>query len=230
MQQQAYSHIPKEGEFLIELIQTRDGHHLFMYPFEGRLVHEVMSALVAYRISRVQPISFSMAMNDYGFELLSDQPIPMDKIDMNRILSAENLTEDIARSINAAEMAGRKFRDISVIAGLVMKNYAGKFKTDKNLQSSSGLIFRIFEQYDPRNLLMRQAYEEVFYQQLEEPRLAAALHRIQQSRIIIVNAKAFTPLSFPIKVDSLRQDLSSEELDAKVRKMQEEVLRKVNGK
>ncbi|MFX5226000.1 hypothetical protein ABTC73_20530, partial [Acinetobacter baumannii] len=81
MQQQAYSHIPKEGEFLIELIQTRDGHHLFMYPFEGRLVHEVMSALVAYRISRVQPISFSMAMNDYGFELLSDQPIPMDKID-----------------------------------------------------------------------------------------------------------------------------------------------------
>nr|WP_262919765.1 hypothetical protein [Niabella hibiscisoli] len=230
VQQQAHSHIPKEGEFLIELIQTRDGHHLFMYPFEGRLVHEVMSALVAYRISRVQPISFSMAMNDYGFELLSDQPIPMDKIDMNQVLSADNLTEDIARSINAAEMAGRKFRDISVIAGLVMKNYAGKYKTDKNLQSSSGLIFRIFEQYDANNLLMRQAYEEVFYQQLEEPRLAAALQRIQQSKIIIVNAKAFTPLSFPIKVDSLRQDLSSEELDAKVKKMQEEVLRKVNGK
>lgn len=229
-QQQAYSHIPKEGEFLIELIETRDGHHLFMYPFEGRLVHEVMSALVAYRISRIQPISFSMAMNDYGFELLSDQPIPMDKIDMNRVLSADNLTEDIARSINAAEMAGRKFRDISVIAGLVMKNYAGKYKTDKNLQSSSGLIFRIFEQYDAQNLLMRQAYEEVFYQQLEEPRLAAALQRIQQSKIIIVNAKAFTPLSFPIKVDSLRQDLSSEELDAKVKKMQEDVLRKVNGK
>lgn len=230
VQQQSYSHIPNEGEFLIELIQTRDGHHLFMYPFEGRLVHEVMSALVAYRISRIQPISFSMAMNDYGFELLSDQPIPMDKMDMNQVLSAENLTEDIARSINAAEMAGRKFRDIAVIAGLVMKNYAGKYKTDKNLQSSSGLIFRIFEQYDAQNLLMRQAFEEVFYQQLEEPRLAAALQRIQQSRIIIVNAKAFTPLSFPIKVDSLRQDLSSEELDAKVRKMQEEVLRKVNGK
>lgn len=228
--QQTVSHIPNDDEFLIETIQTRDGHHIFMYPFEGRLVHEVMSALVAYRISKIQPITFSMAMNDYGFELLSDQQVDFNKIDVATILSADNLTADIAKSINAAEMAGRKFRDISVIAGLVMKNYAGKFKTDKNLQASSGIIFRIFEQYDSQNLLMRQAYEEVFYQQLEEPRLAAALQRIKQSKIIIVNAKAFTPLSFPIKVDSLRQDLSSEELDVKVRKMQEEAFRKLAKK
>lgn len=225
-QQERYSHIPRDDEFLIEMIETRDGYHLFMYPFEGRLVHEVMSALVAYRLSKIQPISFSMAMNDYGFELLSDQQVPLNKIDWLQILSSENLTDDIARSINAAEMAGRKFRDIAVIAGLVMKNYAGKFKNDKNLQSSSGLIFRIFEQYDPQNLLMRQAYEEVFYQQLEEPRLAAALQRIQQSKIIIVNATAFTPLSFPIKVDSLRNDLSSEELEVKVKKMQDETMRR----
>jgi len=192
------------------------------------LVHEVMSALIAYRISKIRPITFSMAMNDYGFELLSDQPIPLEEIDLNTLFSTENLTTDIAHSINAAEMAGRKFRDISVIAGLVMKNYAGKYKSDKNLQSSSGLIFRIFEQYDSQNLLMRQAYEEVFYQQLEEVRLAAALQRIQQSAIIVVNTKTFTPLSFPIKVDSLRQNLSSEELDVKVRKIQEEAFKKAH--
>ncbi|MFT4092162.1 MAG: ligase-associated DNA damage response DEXH box helicase [Niabella sp.] len=225
--QETNSHIPRDDEFLIEMMQTRDGYHLFMYPFEGRLVHEVMSALIAYRISKIQPISFSMAMNDYGFELLSDQPIPINKSNIAGLFSTDNLTSDIAKSINAAEMAGRKFRDIAVIAGLVMKNYAGKFKTDKNLQSSSGIIFRIFEQYDPQNLLMCQAYEEVFYQQLEEPRLAAALQRIQKSKIIIVNAKAFTPLSFPIKVDSLRQDLSSEELDVKVKKMQEETFKRL---
>lgn len=224
-QQQAHSHIPKADEFLVERIQTADGYHLFLYPFEGRLIHEVMSALVAYRISRVQPISFSMAMNDYGFELLSDQPITLDRIDWAAIFSLDHLAEDITRSINAAEMAGRKFRDIAVIAGLVLKNYAGKYKTDRNLQASSGLIFRIFEQFDPQNLLMRQAYEEVFYQQLEEPRLVATLRRIQQSKIVVVHAKAFTPLSFPIKVDSMRQDLSSEALDVKVRKMQAEIMK-----
>lgn len=224
--QQQQSHLPRENEFLIELIETREGHHLYMYPFEGRLVHEVMAALVAYRISKITPISFSMAMNDYGFELLSDQPIPITKENISEILSAENLTADIAHSINAAEMAGRKFRDIAVIAGLVMKNFAGKFKTDKNLQSSSGIIFRIFEQYDSQNLLMRQAYDEVFYQQLEEPRLQAALKRIQNATIIIQNAKGFTPLSFPIKVDSLRQNLSSEELEVRVKKMQAQSLKK----
>ncbi|GAB3017619.1 ligase-associated DNA damage response DEXH box helicase [Niabella terrae] len=227
IQQQQNSHIPRSDEFLIEHIETDDGHHLFMYPFEGRLVHEVMSALIAYRISRLQPISFSIAMNDYGFELLTDQALPMEKINFKSLFSTKDLTADITRSINAAEMAGRKFRDIAVIAGLVMKNVSGKFKTDKNLQSSSGLIFRILEQHDPQNLLLRQAYEEVFYQQLEEPRLAAALQRIQESKIILVHADALTPLSFPIKVDSLRQDLSSEALDTQVRKMQQETLRKL---
>ncbi|MCD2422858.1 ligase-associated DNA damage response DEXH box helicase [Niabella pedocola] len=222
VQQQAVSHVPREDEFLVEQIETKDGHHIYMYPFEGRLVHEVMAALVAYRFSRIQPITFSMAMNDYGFELLSDQPLELTGELLKTIFSPESLTADISKSINAAEMAGRKFRDISVIAGLVMRNYAGQLKNNKNLQSSSGLIFRIFEQYDPKNLLLRQAFDEVFYQQLEEPRLMAALQRILRSRIVMVKAEAFTPLSFPIKVDSLRQNLSSEELDAKIRRMQEE--------
>ncbi|WP_245729052.1 ligase-associated DNA damage response DEXH box helicase [Niabella drilacis] len=230
VQQQQVSHVPREDEFLIELIETKDGHHIYMYPFEGRLVHEVMAALVAYRFSRIQPITFSMAMNDYGFELLSDQPLKFTREQLDTVFSTENLTADISKSINAAEMAGRKFRDISVIAGLVMRNYAGQLKNNKNLQSSSGLIFRIFEQYDPENLLLRQAFDEVFYQQLEEPRLMAALQRILRSKIVIIRAAAFTPLSFPIKVDSLRQNLSSEELDTQIRRMQEEAGYKSKGK
>lgn len=230
VQQQQVSHVPREDEFLIELIETKDGHHIYMYPFEGRLVHEVMAALVAYRFSKIHPITFSMAMNDYGFELLSDQQLEFTREQLDTVFSIENLTADISKSINAAEMAGRKFRDISVIAGLVMRNYAGHLKNNKNLQSSSGLIFRIFEQYDPQNLLLRQAFDEVFYQQLEEPRLMAALQRILKSKIVIIRAGAFTPLSFPIKVDSLRQNLSSEELDTKIRRMQEEALNKSKRK
>lgn len=222
--QHEVSHIPLENEFLVEKIQTKDGYHLFMYPFEGRLVHEVLSALVAYRISKIQPISFSIAMNDYGFELLSDQPIPIDNDNIQDLLSLKNLNEDLNHSINAAEMARRKFRDIAVIAGLVIKNYPGERKKDKNLQSSSGIIFNIFEQYDAHNLLLRQAYDEVFYQQIEKPRLNAALERIKMGKIVLVNAKAFTPLSFPIKVDGLRQTLSSEELGARIDKMKEEML------
>lgn len=224
--QKAFSHLPKEDEFLVESITTREGYHLFMYPFEGRLVHEVMSALIAYRISRLFPISFSMAMNDYGFELFSDSEINLNSEQLKKILSKENLMQDVMASINAAEMAKRKFRDIGVIAGLVLQNVYGKQRNNKSLQSSSGIIFQVLEEHEPGNLLLRQAYIEVFNQQLEEPRLRAAFERIEKSKILYTKADGFTPMSFPIKVDSLRQSLSSEDLASRIKKMQERTLKK----
>ncbi|BEV03136.1 ligase-associated DNA damage response DEXH box helicase [Chryseobacterium gambrini] len=217
--QEERSHIPKEDEFLVELIKNREGYHLFMYPFEGRLVHEVMSALIAYRISKLAPISFSMAMNDYGFELFSDKEIPLNDENLHKILSRENLMTDVISSINSAEMARRKFRDIAVISGMVIQNYAGKQRSNKSLQSSAGLIFKVLEDYDPNHFLVRQAYTEVFNAQLQEQRLVEAFKRIEKSKIILKFANTFTPLSFPIKVDSLRQTLSSEGLDARIQKL-----------
>ncbi|WP_336715619.1 ligase-associated DNA damage response DEXH box helicase [Chryseobacterium mucoviscidosis] len=219
MNQEERSHIPKEDEFLVELIKNREGYHLFMYPFEGRLVHEVMSALIAYRISKLAPISFSMAMNDYGFELFSDKEIPLNDENLHKILSRENLMTDVISSINSAEMARRKFRDIAVISGMVIQNYAGKQRSNKSLQSSAGLIFKVLEDYDPNHFLVRQAYTEVFNAQLQEQRLVEAFKRIEKSKIILKFANTFTPLSFPIKVDSLRQTLSSEGLDTRIQKL-----------
>jgi ATP-dependent Lhr-like helicase len=213
------SHIPKSNELLIEMINNREGFHLFAYPFEGRLVHEVLAALVAYRISKLVPITFSIAMNDYGFELLSDIEIPIDDSIAYDIFSPDNLLEDINLSINSTEMARRKFRDIACISGLVFQGYPGKYVPNRHLQSSSGLFFQVFSDYDAHNLLLRQAYDEVFYQQLEEPRLYAALNRIQNSKIIITKPKKFTPLSFPIKVDSLRENMSSEALEQRIERM-----------
>lgn len=223
--QNEHSHIPAEDEFLVELIKTREGYHLFMYPFEGRLIHEVMAALIAYRISKLYPISFSMAMNDYGFELFSDSEIKLNEEELNQILSAENLMSDVLSSINSTEMAKRKFRDISVISGLVIQTLPGSQRSNKSLQSSSGIIFKVLEEYDPENLLLKQAYSEVFNQQLEEHRLQTAFERINNSKIIFKFATGFTPLSFPIKVDSLRQSLTSENLAARIQKLQNSSLK-----
>lgn len=220
------SHVPKDDEFLIELIKTRDGYHFFAYPFEGRQVHEIMAALIAYRLGKVKPISFSIAMNDYGFELLSEQPIPLDEENIKLLFSPANLGEDIVASINATEMARRKFRDIACISGLVFQGYPGKYVANKHLQSSSSLFFNVFSDYDKHNLLLRQAYDEAFYQQIEEPRLAAALHRIQASKVIIIKAESYTPLCFPIKVDSLRENMSTEELGERIARMTAEADKK----
>jgi ATP-dependent Lhr-like helicase len=218
--QQNLSHVPKENELLVEQIETEDGFHLFVYPFEGRLVHEAMAAILAWRISRIMPITFSFAMNDYGFELLSDKPIPVDDANVYDLFSTENLFEDIQRSVNATEMAKRKFRDIAVIGGLIFQGYPGEQKKAKHLQSSASLLFNVFSEYEPENVLLRQAYQEVFDQQMEEVRLRNMLERIQQSTIVITFPRQLTPFCFPIKVDSWREDLSSEKLEERVKRMQ----------
>ncbi|HMI62721.1 MAG TPA: ligase-associated DNA damage response DEXH box helicase, partial [Puia sp.] len=218
--QAALSYMPRENELLVEQIETKDGFHLFVYPFEGRLVHEAMAALLAYRISRTTPISFSFAMNDYGFELLSDQPIPLDDTNAYELFSPENLTADIQRSVNSAEMARRKFRDIAVIGGLIFQGYPGEHTKARHLQSSASLLFNVFSEYDPHNLLIRQAYNEVMDQQMEEQRLRNMLERISHGKIVLRWPKKLTPFCFPLKVDSMREDLSSEKLEDRVKKMQ----------
>ncbi len=219
--QRELSHIPKANELLMEHFEDKDGYHLLVYPFEGRQVHEAMSSLMAYRISKITPITFSIAMNDYGFELLSDQPIPVDDVNAYDLFTLDNLVADIQRSVNSVEMATRKFRDIAVIGGLIFQGYPGEQKKARHLQSSASLLFRVFSEHDPDNLLLRQAYQEVFSQQMEEVRLRNALERIQQSDIVITVPERYTPLSFPIIVDGLsRYNLSSEKLADRIRRMQ----------
>jgi ATP-dependent Lhr-like helicase len=218
--QETLSHVPGANELLIEHIETKDGYHLFVYPFEGRLVHEAMAAILAWRISKITPITFSFAMNDYGFELLSDQPIPVDDTNVYELFTANNLLTDIQRSANATEMAKRKFRDIAVIGGLIFQGYPGEQKKARHLQSSASLLFNVFSEYEPGNLLLRQSYQEVFDQQMEEVRLRNMLERVQGSKIIITFPQQLTPFCFPIKVDSMRENLTSEKLEDRVKRMQ----------
>ena len=219
--QQQLSIIPKENELLVEHIETKDGFHVFIYPFEGRLVHEAMAAILAYRISKITPITFSIAMNDYGFELLSDQPIPVDDSNVQELFTLENLLADIQKSVNATEMARRKFRDIAVIGGLIFQGMPGEKVKARHLQSSASLLFNVFTEYDSNNILLKQAYREVLDQQMEEVRLRNALQRINTGNIVITFPVKLTPFCFPIIVDGLnRNNLSSEKLQDRVKRMQ----------
>lgn len=218
--QNKISQVPKENELLVEHIETNEGFHLFVYPFEGRLVHEAMAAILAWRIGQITPITFSFAMNDYGFELLSDQPIPLDDSNVYELFTAENLFEDIQKAVNSTEMAKRKFRDIAVIGGLIFQGYPGEYKKARHLQSSASLLFKVFAEYEPNNILLRQSYREVFDQQMEETRLRDMLQRIQNSKVVIKWPQQLTPFCFPLKVDSLRENSSSEKLEDRVKRMQ----------
>lgn len=217
--QRKESIVPNNDEFLIETFKTREGFHAIFYPFEGRYVHEAMASLISYRISLLSPITFSLAYNDYGFELLSDQEIDMQSVFDNNLFTTAYVHYDLQKSLNSTEMARRKFRDIAVIAGLVFTGMPGKPVKTKHLQSGSQLLFEVFRDYEPDNLLLQQAFTETFEHQLEEGRLIQAMERINNQNIIWKQCKKPTPFSFPIITDRLREKISSETLQERIKKM-----------
>ena len=218
--QRRWSRIPKPNELLIERVKTREGWHLFWFPFEGRLVHEGLAALMAYRMSRIVPITFTMSANDYGFELLSVDAPPLEQALAHGVLSPESLFEDVPASLNATEMAKRQFREIARVAGLVFPGLPRSGKTARQLQASSSLFFDVFRQYDPRNLLLSQAHREVLERQLESSRLGRTLERLTNSDVVVTEPKRTTPLAFPLLVDRTRERVSSETIADRIRRMQ----------
>lgn len=217
--QQAWSALPGETTLLAEVLKSREGWHLFLYPFAGRHVHLGLASLLAWRMGQRQPVSFSIAVNDYGLELLAPTEVDWPGALGSGLFHTEGLLHDVLASLNAGELARRRFREIARIAGLVFSGYPGAQKSARQLQASSGLFFDVFRQYDPGNLLLSQAQEEVLRQELELDRLRQTLERLQQRRLDLRQVRRPTPLAFPLLVERFRESLSSEKLADRIRRM-----------
>lgn len=218
--QHSWSRVPKRHEMLVEQTQTREGHHIFFYPFEGRQVHMGLSALVSYRLAKVRPATFSLSFTDYGFELVSRERFEMIPSLKAGLFSADNLLEDMLASLNAAELSKRQFREIARVAGLVFQGYPGQPKTNRQVQATSGLIWEVFARWDPRNPLLGQAEREVLERQLEFSRLAEGLRRMASTPILLRQTHKPSPFAFPIMVGRFREKLTSEKLADRVKRMQ----------
>lgn len=217
--QAQWSALPLPEDLLVEQIRSREGFHLLIYPFAGRLVHEGLAALCAWRMAQLQPITFTMSVNDYGFELLSPTEAPLEAALDAGLLEETNLAADLEKCLNAAEMGKRQFREIARVAGLVFQGYPGQQRTARQLQASSGLLYDVFSNYDPDNLLLRQSRTEVLERQLEHTRLVSTLRSLQAAGIVRRRPQRLTPLAFPLVVARLRERLSSEKLSDRIARM-----------
>ncbi|MDD0967301.1 MULTISPECIES: ligase-associated DNA damage response DEXH box helicase [Pseudomonas] len=217
--QMRWSGLPSVNNLLAEVLKSREGWHLFLYPFAGRQVHLGLASLLAWRVSQRLPVTFSIAVNDYGLELLSATPVDWSVQLDDALLSPEDLLRDVLASLNAGELALRRFREIARIAGLVFAGYPGAPKSTRQVQASSGLFFEVFKQYDADNLLLAQAGEEVLREELDIRRLEQTLERINRMKLDIHLIKRPTPLGFPLLVERMRESMSSEKLADRIRRM-----------
>ena len=218
--QTRWSHLPGPDDFLVEYNRTREGWSLFCYPFAGRLVHEGLAMLVAARLSLLAPSTYTLVVNDYGFELQSPTETDVDEARLREVFTPERLLDDIVTHVNTSEIAKRRFRDIARIAGLVFEGPPGRRRSARQVQASSGLIFDVLAQHDGDNLLLDQARREVLEAQLELKRLRRALEDIARCRWVIVRPERLSPLAFPLWAESVQsQTVSSETWRTRIERM-----------
>nr|MBF0682433.1 ligase-associated DNA damage response DEXH box helicase [Pseudomonas sp.] len=217
--QASWSCLPAPDSLLIETLRSREGSHAFLYPFAGRHVHLGLAALLAWRIGSRQAATFSIAVNDYGLELLSSTEIDWaSALALERFAEAR-LQEDVLASLNASELARRRFREIARVSGLIFQGNPAERKSSRQLQASSGLFYDVFRQYDPGNLLLGQAESEVLSQELDIGRLKDTLRRIRAGELRQVALRRPSPFAFPLMVERFREQLSTETLADRITRM-----------
>jgi ATP-dependent Lhr-like helicase len=214
--QMELSRLPTPHTLLIEQYRSREGYHVFVHPFAGRHVHLGLASLLAWRLAREQPNTFSLSFNDYGFELLSTQAVDLAPLLDKSAFAPGDLLADVLASLNSSELARRRFREIARVAGLVFAGYPGAPKSMRQLQASSGLFFEVFRQHDPENLLLTQADREVLSQELDIGQLAATLKAMAGKRVDSVQLRHPSPMSLPLMVERFRETLSTEAMQARL--------------
>lgn len=219
--QRQWSALPTPQTLLAETLQTREGWHLFLYPFAGRHVHLGLANLIAWRVAQHAPRTFSIAVNDYGFELLSATEVDWPAL-LPQVLKTgpdAQLLHEVLQSLNASELAQRRFREIARVSGLIFQGYPGEKRSNKQLQASSSLFWEVFRKYDPANRLLMQAEQELLAQELEIGRLRASLARINTQQLVLQTLERPTPFAFPLMVELFREKLSNENLADRIARM-----------
>lgn len=225
--QERLSRMPSPDVLLIELVRRRDGQHLFVFPFAGRRAHEGLAALLAWRLARHTPNTFSLSANDMGFMLSPQRPLTVDAALMRRLLAPDGVAEDLAHGANLAELARRQFRGIARVAGLLPPSLPGRApRSLRQLQASSGLLFDVLSQHDPDHLLLSLARREALEEDLRLADMEALLHRLQAHEMVIERPESLTPLAFPLWADGMRAQLSTEDWQVRVRRAAEQLERR----
>jgi ATP-dependent Lhr-like helicase len=220
--QAKWSALPTPSTVLVETLKTREGWHLFVYPFAGRDIHLGLASLVAWRAGMREAGTFSLSVNDYGFEVLSGAGRDWTEGLADLLAPAKNLaalTAEVVGSMNAGELARKRFRDIAHIAGLVVAGYPGQRRSAKTMQVSSNLFYEVFRKFDAENGLVRQAEREVLEDELDVRRLQGTLERMAARRLDAKALKRASPLAFPLMVERFREKLSNETLASRLERM-----------
>ncbi len=171
------------------------------------------------------PRTFSLTANDYGFGLVSREPVPLSLGDSDacsqrptsRPTSSPGSTPPSSAAASSARSRASRGSSSRAIPASPIRR--------ASCRRPRALLYDVFAEYDPDNLLLAQAVREVLERQLEAPRIDAALDAAARTARALTHPARPTPFAFPLLVEMFREELSTEALDARVARMVEELER-----
>lgn len=223
--QARWSRLPGSQALLVERMTSREGKHVFVYPFAGRHANLGLACMLAWRAAQASAATVSIAVNDYGFELLARAAPDGGLLECGQVFAEPPTDDELLLAVNAAELARRRFRDIARIAGLIFQGQPGERRSSRSLQASAAMFHDVFARHDPDNPLLAQARSEVLEQELDCDRLRATFTELRAKRLDIVTIEQPTPFAFPLMVERLRETLSNERLSERVSRLVDELER-----
>ncbi len=208
---------------LAETLKTRDGWHLFLYPFAGRNVHLGLASLIAWRAGQIAPGVFSLAVNDYGLEAFSAGERDW-AAELPALLDASLSLEALMRETFGEPQRGRTDATALPRHRPHLRPHPAppirrRARTARQLQASSGLFYDVFRKYDPGHALIRQAEREVLEAELDVKLIAENLARMAGKKLVVTPLERCSPLAFPLMVEGFREKLSNEAFAERVERM-----------
>jgi len=158
-------------------------------------------------------------MNDYGFELLSAREFDWRALIKQGLFSEENLLRDVLDSLNASELAQRRFREIARVAGLVFQGFPGAPQVNA---ASAGLLQPVLpgvRKHDQGQPAVVAGRREALDRNWKSAACKPTLERMRSRKLTLTHPPRFTPFSFPLMVERLRVAVSTESVGAVVQRL-----------
>ena len=203
--QRRVSRLPGRDDLLIETFPRGDRWYLVAYCFEGRNAHQTLGMLVTKRMERAGYAPLGFVATDYVLGVWSANP----PRDVAELFEEDMLGDDLEAWMADSSMLKRTFRNVAVIAGLIMRNQPGAEKTRRQVTVNSDLIYDVLRRHQPDHILLRATRADAASGLTDVGRIAGMLARVR-GKIVHMVLSRVSPLAVPVLLDIGRESVRTD--------------------
>ncbi len=170
--QEQWSEVPSAEGLLVEEAPAPEGPGL-VYTFHAplhRAACEAMARAVGARLGRRFGRNLTIGVADLGWSIRLPEGAALSAVDVEPLLSADRLADDVLEGLDRGELLARRFRHVAATALMVLRNpEPGRRVRVGGLNWVSTRLYPLVKAACPDHPLLRQTRREVLDELLDVP-------------------------------------------------------------